>query len=87
LRSSRFFAPYRHPIMQSPHSTQPVRSGPAPPKNGSGTVLPGSPKNTPTGVRRNVPPTPMSSATDRITSSDGVIDGCRVTPSIFEACA
>ncbi len=34
---------------------QPVRSGPAPPKYGSGTVLPGAflpsgPKNTPTGV-------------------------------------
>ena len=71
--------------MQSPHSTQPVRSGPAPPKYGSGTVRPGSPKKTPTGVRRNVAPAPMSRATCRITTSDGVMVGCSTTPSIREA--
>ncbi len=71
--------------MQFPHSMQPVRSGPAPPKYGSGTVFPGSPKKTPTGVRRNVCPTPMSSATCLITTSEGVIVGCSVTPSIRDA--
>ena len=53
--TSVFFAPCRQPVMHSPHWMQPVRSGPAPPKNGSATVFPGSsapsrPKNTPTGV-------------------------------------
>src|ERR1019366_4361780 len=45
---------------------QPVRAqraGPSPPKYGSGTVRPGSPKNTPTGVRENVPATPKCSPT------------------------
>ena len=47
--------------MQDPHSRQPVRAGPAPPKYGSGTVSPGvlvpsGPKNTPTGVGTNVSP-------------------------------
>ncbi len=73
--------------MQLPHSMQPVRSGPAPPKKGSGTVLPGWPKKTPTGVGRKVWPTPISSATDFMTSSDGVIDGCSTTPSMRLACS
>lgn len=82
-----FFAPTRQPVMQPPHSVQPVRSGPAPPKNGSGTVFPGSPKNTPTGVVVNVSPTPISSATERITSSAGVVSGFGRTPSIRAACS
>ncbi len=32
-----FLAPTRQPTMQLPHSVQPVRAGPAPPKNGSAT--------------------------------------------------
>ena len=49
-----------------------MRSGPAPPKYGSGTVLPAaSPKNTPTGVSAKVCPTPIWSATVRIATSDG----------------
>ena len=46
-----------------------MRAGPAPPKYGSGTVLPGSPKKTPTGVGWNVSPTPMSSAVRRMAST------------------
>ena len=39
--TSVFLAPCGQPTMQRPHSWQPVRSGPSPPKKGSGTVLPG----------------------------------------------
>ncbi len=35
-----FFAPWRQPIMQPPQPVQVVRSGPSPPKYGSGTVTP-----------------------------------------------
>ena len=77
-----FFAPTRQPVMHAPHSVQPVRSGPAPPKNGSGTVRPGWSKYTPTGVWWNVSDTPMSAATFWITSSDGVTVGFSTTPSI-----
>ncbi len=81
-----FLALCRQPVMQLPHSWQPVRAGPLPPKNGSGTVSPGpSPKNTPTGVMRNVWPTPMSSATALNVWSSGVGRGTSVTPSIREA--
>ena len=38
--TSVFLAPCGQPTMQRPHSMQPVRSGPSPPKKGSGTVLP-----------------------------------------------
>ena len=66
---------------------QPVRAGPAPPKYGSGTVLPGvfspsGPKNTPTGVATNVSPTPMSSATSFMMRSASVKVGFLTTPSI-----
>ena len=54
---SVFLALWRHPVMHSPHSMHALRSGPTPPKYGSGTFSPGlpsppvfSPKNTPTGV-------------------------------------
>ncbi len=68
--------------MQLPHCVQPVRSGPAPPKYGSGTRRPGSPKNTPTGVLAKVWPTPISSATARMTSSTGPSHGLVTTPSM-----
>jgi hypothetical protein len=62
------------------------RSGPAPPKKGSATVspsaCPASPKKTPTGVGRNVWPTPISSATFLIATSAGVVRAYWVTPSI-----
>ena len=66
---------------------QPVRSGPAPPKYGSGTVFPGvfvpsGPKNTPTGVGTQVSPTPMSSATSLTMRSASVNVGFLTTPSI-----
>jgi hypothetical protein len=48
--TSVFLALCGQPTMQRPHSTQPVRAGPSPPKYGSGTVSPGVPKNTPTRV-------------------------------------
>ena len=71
---------------------QPVRSGPTPPKYGSGTVLPGvlvpsGPKKTPTGVATNVSPTPMSSATSFITLSASVNVGFCTTPSMRWACS
>ena len=47
---SVFFAPTRQPVMQLPHSVHPVRPGPSPSKNGSGTRTPGVPRNTPTGA-------------------------------------
>ena len=76
-------APWRQPVMHSPHSRQPVRAGPAPPKNGSGDVTPGpSPKYTPTCVGATVSARPRSAATWRITTSDGVTDGCVTTPSM-----
>ena len=81
-----FLALWRQPVMHSPQWLQGLRSGPAPPKNGSATAsagsCPGPPKKTPTGVSRKVSPTPSSSATCFITSSDGVIRGLSVTPSI-----
>ena len=78
-----FLALCRQPVMHSPHSMQPVRSGPTPPKNGSGLVTPGpSPKYTPTGVSRKVCPTPISSATAFMTRSAGVIVGLSTTPSM-----
>ena len=66
---------------------QPVRAGPAPPKYGSGTVLPGVfspslPKNTPTGVGTQVSPTPMSSATCCMILSASVTVGLVTTPSM-----
>jgi hypothetical protein len=73
--------------MHSPHSMQPRRGGPAPPKYGSGTSTPGScapsrPKNTPTRVGLTVSPRPNSSATRRMTTSLGVMLGWLTTPSI-----
>ena len=65
---------------------QVLRSGPAPPKNGSSTVwpmpAPGPPKKTPTGAGWKVSATPISVATFSITSSDGVRSGFSTTPSI-----
>ena len=46
--TSVFLAPCGQPTMQRPQRMQPVRSGPSPPKYGSATVSPGSPKKTPT---------------------------------------
>ena len=63
--------------MQAPRRSQPLRSGPAPPKYGS---TPSSPNQTPTGVCSNVSPTPSRPAMPRITSSAGVSPGKRVTP-------
>ncbi|SKY47614.1 Uncharacterised protein [Mycobacteroides abscessus subsp. abscessus] len=89
-----FFAPTRQPVMHAPHSVQAVRSGPAPPKYGSGTVSPGTParpvlapKNTPTGVEVKVLAAPICSATVRITRSDSVTVGLVTTPSIRRACS
>jgi hypothetical protein len=78
--------------MQEPHSTQPVRAGPAPPKYGSGTFSPGAlvpsgPKNTPTGVGTKVSPQPMSSATSFKMRSASVKVGLVTTPSIRFACS
>jgi hypothetical protein len=78
--------------MQQPHSRQPVRAGPAPPKYGSGTVLPGvlvpsGPKNTPTGVGTQVSPHPISSATSLTMRSASVNVGLSTTPSIRCACS
>ena len=78
--------------MHEPHSMQPVRSGPAPPKYGSGTRLPGAlvpsgPKNTPTGVGTKVSPTPMSSATSFMIRSASVNVGLVTTPSMRCACS
>ena len=89
---SVFLAPCRQPVMHSPHWMHPVRSGPAPPKNGSGTVAPGScapsrPKNTPTGVGWKVSALPNCSASRFISRSLGVVVGLVTTPSIFLACA
>jgi len=79
---SMFLAPWRQPVMHSPHSVHPRRRGPTPPKYGSSTSTPGSPKNTPTGARWKVSPTPIRSATFRMTSSAGVMDGLTTAPSI-----
>lgn len=84
--------------MHSPHSVQALRAGPAPPKYGSATVPPGfafavpsaslpSPKKTPTGARWKVSPTPMTSAVAFRWTSDGVIVGLSLTPSIRLACS
>ncbi len=79
--------------MHSPHSMQARRLGPAPPKYGSALSVPGaafaapaaslpSPKNTPTGARWKVSPTPIfSAAAFRWTSAGVVVGFCR-TPSI-----
>ena len=48
---------------------QPVRAGPSPPKYGSSTVTPGSPKNTPTRVLAYVSLAPMWSPNSRSRSS------------------
>ena len=81
-----FLALWRQPVMHSPQLRHGLRSGPAPPKYGSATPSsgssPGPPKKTPTGVGRNVSPTPISSATFSITSSAGVRIGLSTTPSI-----
>jgi hypothetical protein len=83
---SVFFAPYRQPVMHAPHCTQPVRDGPAPPKNGSSLTTPGpSPKKTPTGVRAKVCSTPICPATSRIASSLAVTVWFCTTPSICDA--
>ncbi len=79
---SVFLAPTRHPTMQLPHSVHPVRRGPTPPKYGSSTVSPGLPKKTPTGVLRNEPPTPMSSAVRCMSCSTMPSHGLVTTPSI-----
>ena len=68
--------------MHEPHSVHPVRSGPAPPKYGSFARSPGLPKYTPTGVVWKESSTPMSFATSRITTSDGVMVGFVTTPSM-----
>ena len=86
--TSVFFASCRHPVMHSPQCRHPWRAGPAPPKYGSGTSSPGfspalpAPKKTPTSAWPKVWPTPISSATSRITSSDGETRGYVVAPSI-----
>ncbi len=84
-----FLALWRQPVMHSPQPMQGLRSGPAPPKYGSGTrspgCWPGAPKKTPTGVGWKVSPTPMSVATFSITSSAGVRSGFSTTPSIRRA--
>jgi len=82
---SVFFAPTRHPVMQAPHSVHPVRLGPTPPKNGSGTAFPGWPNSTPTSAGRNVSAQPMRFATVSMSRSAGVMVGFGVTPSIREA--
>ncbi len=76
--------------MHCPHCVHPVRSGPAPPKKGSGTVRPGAsspsgPKKTPTFVVVKVSPTPICSATVRIASSAGVLPAKRTEPSMRSA--
>ena len=48
--------------MHAPQRTQPVRSGPSPPKYGSGTVLPGSPMYTATCGCSNASGVPRSRA-------------------------
>ncbi len=86
-------APWRQPVMHSPHSAQARREGPAPPKYGSGTSPPGfalafpsasspSPKKTPTGAMWKVSPMPIASAADFRCTSEGVIVGLSRTPSI-----
>ncbi len=82
-----FFAPTRQPTMQLPHSVHPARSGPTPPKYGSGTVSSGLPKKTPTGVRRKVSGTPRSAAAFSISRSTGPSQGFVTTPSMVEATA
>ncbi|SIM77430.1 Uncharacterised protein [Mycobacteroides abscessus subsp. bolletii] len=71
---------------------QPTRSGPTPPKYGSGTLTPGvlvpsGPKYTPTGVATKVSPAPMSSATSLMSRSASVKVGFFTTPSIRWACS
>ncbi len=79
--------------MHSPHSTQALRAGPAPPKYGSATSSPGaalvvpsvslpSPKKTPTGAMWKVSPTPIRSAAALRWTSEGVTVGLSRTPSI-----
>ena len=68
--------------MQPPQKMQPARSGPCPPKYGSGTTLPGSPKKTATSVAWNVAPFPVSSAHSFITRSAAVNRGLTAAPSI-----
>ncbi len=79
--------------MHSPHSVQALREGPAPPKYGSSTCSPAlafavpsaslpSPKNTPTGARWKVSPTPIRWAAALRCTSEGVIVGLSRTPSM-----
>ncbi len=71
--------------MHAPQNVQPVRAGPSPPKYGSGTVSPALPKNTPTGVRRNVCATPKCSPTCCRIFWPSLSRGTVCTPSIFSA--
>lgn len=82
--------------MHSPHSLQALRSGPAPPKYGSGTRSPGpafavpsasspSPKKTPTGAMWKLSPQPIFSAAAFRCTSEGVIVGLSRTPSMRRA--
>ena len=73
--------------MQPPHRVHPRRGGPAPPKYGSGTSSPGSPKKTATSVGPYVSPTPICSATRWTAASAGVSKGVRAAPSIRFASA
>ncbi len=91
-----FFAPWRQPVMHSPHSVHALRAGPAPPKYGSGASRPGaartspvasspSPKNTPTGAMWKVSPTPIFSAAALRWTSEGVMVLLRRAPSMRRA--
>ena len=51
--------------MHPPQKLQPVRAGPSPPKYGSGTSLPASPKKTATSVGWKVFAQPISAAISR----------------------
>ena len=84
-------APWRQPTMQPPQRLQTVRSGPFPPKNGSGTVSPGlspfpsRPKKTATFVDSKPSSRPICLPISRMTSSGAVRNGVRVAPSIRSA--
>ncbi len=73
--------------MQPPQDVQPARSGPSPPKYGSGTVTPGSPKKTATSVGCHLSTRPRSRPTSRRISSGGDVNGTRAVPSIRFAVA
>ena len=73
--------------MHAPQKVQPVRSGPSPPKYGSGTVVPALPKNTPTGVRWKVASTPNWRPTSFSSCCPSLSRGTSCTPSMRSAVA